>query len=201
MLELKPRTLKDVQNSVRPLTYVELIPKVFPAKGETTKNYTLINGTPPRNEVIDQSEEITGHDNNDWNQVDDEQHITSGGQTIQGTADSIHCELETNLIQDENIKVEEASEDTEDEPISSESETIKTGTGNERHQPGDQQYFIDLILNPGKTIMETTAKTNLGQTIYRVCWYGNTSQYGTWEPIEHLPRSKVMIYYHVSSLN
>ena len=57
------------------------------------------------------------------------------------------------------------------------------------------EYVIDRIVSHRKNEDTKHPTAKLGETLYRVRWYGYDKSDDTFEPIKHLPRNKVVSYY------
>ncbi|MEM1010485.1 MAG: chromo domain-containing protein, partial [Myxococcota bacterium] len=58
-----------------------------------------------------------------------------------------------------------------------------------------QEYIVDRIVGHGVNEDEEHPSAQVGETTYRVRWYGYGSQDDTYEPIHHLPLNKVVSYH------
>ena len=167
VLAPQPRTVNEIQNAIRPLTDEEVIPDTFPMEDGTTNDGTPVNET-RATQVANQANSTP---------VEDEQHTT------QGNGDDIQQEPGPNMDQD----------NMDHTPLNGEHVT-QTGIDTTRPQPESKQYVIDKIIDHGENDDENHEYAKVGQTLYRVRWYGYTAKDDTWEPVDHLPRSKVLSY-------
>jgi len=54
---------------------------------------------------------------------------------------------------------------------------------------------MEGIISHGTNEDKDHPSADVGETTYRVRWYGYSSKDDTYEPIRHLPRNKVISYY------
>ena len=57
------------------------------------------------------------------------------------------------------------------------------------------EYVIDRIVSHGINDDADHPSADVGETTYRIRWYGYSAKDDTYEPIRHLPRNKVVSYY------
>ena len=57
------------------------------------------------------------------------------------------------------------------------------------------EYVIDRIVSHGINDDTDHPSADVGETTYRIRWYGYSAKDDTYEPIRHLPRNKVVSYY------
>ena len=81
-------------------------------------------------------------------------------------------------------------------------------TGNQRAQPvsqsqekptevvgtHDKEFVVDRIISHGTNEDPEHPTAAVGETTYRVRWYGFEKNEDTYEPIQHLPRNKIVSY-------
>lgn len=58
----------------------------------------------------------------------------------------------------------------------------------------DVEYVIDRVVTHGVNKDGKHPNPEVGETVFRVLWYGYGSKDDTFEPIHHLPRSKILSY-------
>ena len=81
-------------------------------------------------------------------------------------------------------------------------ETPKTPTPEvvEENEVPTEEFVIDDIISHMVNKSRRHQYANKGETLYRVRWYGFEADDDTWEPIKHLPRSKVLSYFRRKDL-
>ena len=58
-----------------------------------------------------------------------------------------------------------------------------------------EEFVIDKIITHRVNKNKKHKYAKLNRNLYRVRWYGYLPSADTWEPVEHLPRSKVLQYF------
>ena len=62
------------------------------------------------------------------------------------------------------------------------------------------EFVIDRIISHGINEDSKHPTAKVGETTYRVRWFGYEASDDTYEPIRHLPRNKVVSYYNKKKL-
>ena len=57
------------------------------------------------------------------------------------------------------------------------------------------EYVVDRIVDHRVNEDGDHPTAAVGATVYRTRWYGYSPSDDTWEPIEHLPRNKLVSYF------
>lgn len=58
-----------------------------------------------------------------------------------------------------------------------------------------QEFVMERIIGHGRNEDTEHPSAQVGETTYRIRWYGFDREHDTFEPIRHIPRSKVVSYY------
>ena len=113
-------------------------------------------------------------------------------------------------INNQDINMEGGNETTTTDgnnPEEQDSETQTNQGEEEINQPSEQQgdgsrqteepeeFVIDRIISHEQNNDAEHPHAAFDETLYRVRWYGYQAADDTWEPITHLPRSKVISYH------
>ena len=54
---------------------------------------------------------------------------------------------------------------------------------------------MDRIVDHETNQDQSHPHATVGQTLYRIRWYGYDQNDDTWEPIDHIPRSQILLYH------
>ena len=110
----------------------------------------------------------------------------------------------------QDISMEGGNETTTTDGNNPEEQDSETQTNQEEeeiNQPSEQQgdgsrqteepeeFVIDRIISHEQNNDAEHPHAAIDETLYRVRWYGYQAADDTWEPITHLPRSKVISYH------
>ncbi len=68
------------------------------------------------------------------------------------------------------------------------------------HPIDNREYVIDRILGHDVNNDNDHPTARVGETVYRIRWYGHDEDEDTFEPIHHLPRNKLVSYYRQKQL-
>ena len=58
-----------------------------------------------------------------------------------------------------------------------------------------EEFTIEKVVNHKRNWSREHQYAKYGETLFRIRWYGYAASADTWEPIRHLPRSKVISYF------
>ena len=67
--------------------------------------------------------------------------------------------------------------------------------GKEDQASDTEEFTIEKFVNHKRNLSRKHRFAKYGETLFRVRWYGYAASADTWEPIRHLPRSKVIGYF------
>ena len=85
---------------------------------------------------------------------------------------------------------QEEGPDTTEQP----KETERNNTEQQQEGRETEDFVIDKIVNHRVNRSRNHEYAKYGENLYPVRWYGFKPQDDTWEPTEHLPRSKILTY-------
>ena len=58
-----------------------------------------------------------------------------------------------------------------------------------------EEFTVEKVVDNKRNRSRKYRYAKYGETLFRVIWYGYAASADTWEPIRHLPRSKVISYF------
>ena len=173
VLAPQPRTVMEIQNAVRPMTDEEVLNDEYPISEEVNKRD--LSRRSPR------SDARRRHPSTRMNEQSAELPVDSNNKTPQG--DKVidkPAPRRSNRLKHHG-RYNNARVHTRDE---------HDGTSDT-----DGQYVMEKIFNHDVNEDESHPHAKVGEILYRIRWYGYEAKDDTLEPINHLPRSKLLSYY------
>ena len=89
-----------------------------------------------------------------------------------------------NEVTSTDVNTQEVAEEDESQPRER----------NGHHRDVEKEYVIERIVDDGINEDPEHPSAQVGETTYRVSWYGYGRDDDTFEPIRHLPRNEVVSY-------
>ena len=180
-------TAAEVQDRVRPMTDTELTPKSYP----TPEDVNLKDVIRPLSDEKKQPQQT-------------QQDIPS---VVEGNAPGSQAQSERDTPLAERNR--EAGKPNTDERrrkskrilarTTQQQQPRSVAEDEDRTQPNtqveDREFVVDRIVSHGINEDAEHPTARVGDTTYRVRWYGFGAEEDTFEPIHHLPRNKLVSYY------
>ena len=188
VLAPRPRTLPEIQNVIRPMTDEELIPEEYPV----SEPVNLRDLTPQEAEHIPNQQTstsgITEHSTRPFNERSEYLQDTTSSGNVDTQPNELVTRRTSNRRRTPNRRYS-TQDNTADSNIDNDN------TNGREPDIEEQEYVVDRIISHGINQDENHPSAKVGETTYRIRWYGYKPSDDTWEPIHHLPRNKVVSYY------